>query len=120
MIADAGNADAIVGVSVSIGSSSVANQVIVTVTGTAVYLGRIDADINEMAADDISQARKFTIVDDCIGCGLCVSNCPEVFSLSDEGRFVAIDTFVPAEFLRKARLAKDDCPVGAIKEESAF
>ena len=43
---------------------------------------------------------KFHVNADCIGCGLCVSTCPEVFTMTDEA--AATD-------------AMQTCPVGAIE-----
>lgn len=40
---------------------------------------------------------KYHVNETCIGCGLCASICPEVFSLNDQGVSVAIDTDVPEE-----------------------
>lgn len=42
---------------------------------------------------------KYYVNENCIGCGLCESVCPEVFSLSDEGVAVAISKDVPEEAL---------------------
>ena len=60
---------------------------------------------------------KYYVNDDCIGCGLCAGTCPDVFSMTDEGVAVAIETEVPAEFEAAAAEAKDGCPVGAIEEK---
>ena len=46
---------------------------------------------------------KYVVNDGCIGCGLCEGTCPEVFSMSDAGVAVAIDTDVP-----DAALSRDD------------
>lgn len=59
---------------------------------------------------------KYVVNDGCIGCGLCASTCPEVFSMSDEGVAVAIDEEVAEEYAASAEEAKDGCPVGAIEE----
>ena len=52
----------------------------------------------------------------CIGCGLCEATCPEVFSMSDAGVAVAIESEVLEEVLDTAAEAKEGCPVGAIEE----
>ena len=59
---------------------------------------------------------KYRVNEECIGCGLCVGTCPEVFSMGDDGVAVAIETDVPEEALDSAAEAKDGCPVGAIEE----
>ena len=59
---------------------------------------------------------KYHINEGCIGCGMCAGTCPEVFSMSDDGVAVAIETEVPEEVLDRAAKAKDGCPVGAIEE----
>ena len=59
---------------------------------------------------------KYIVNDTCIGCGLCEGTCPEVFSMTDAGVAVAIDTDVPDDALDTAAEAKDGCPVGAIEE----
>lgn len=59
---------------------------------------------------------RYHVNDGCIGCGLCAGTCPEVFSMSDEGVAVAIDSEVPEGALDSAAEAMDGCPVGAIEE----
>lgn len=59
---------------------------------------------------------KYIVNEGCIGCGLCEATCPEVFSMSDAGVAVAIESEVPEEVLAAAAEAKEGCPVGAIEE----
>ena len=59
---------------------------------------------------------KYIVNEGCIGCGLCEATCPEVFSMSDAGVAVAIESGVPEEVLDTAAEAKEGCPVGAIEE----
>ena len=59
---------------------------------------------------------RYHVNDGCIGCGLCAGTCPEVFSMSDEGVAVAIDSEVSEGALDSAAEAMDGCPVGAIEE----
>ncbi len=50
-------------------------------------------------------------LDECIGCGVCVHLCPEVFKLDeDEGKGMVISQ----EVNDCAREAADSCPVSAI------
>jgi ferredoxin len=51
----------------------------------------------------------------CIGCGLCVSDCPEVFSMNDDNIAQTIASMVPAELKDACRQAAQNCPVEAIK-----
>jgi ferredoxin len=57
-------------------------------------------------------------VDDqrCRGHGVCVTLCPEVFELTDDGYAEAIESDVPAEFEPVTREAIDSCPEQAIAE----
>lgn len=59
---------------------------------------------------------KYRVNDACIGCGLCASTCPEVFSMTDGNIAVAIKEEVPDECLGSAEEAKNGCPVSAIEE----
>jgi ferredoxin len=51
------------------------------------------------------------VTDDCIGCGLCASICPDVFELKG-GRSHPKDPKSKAKCVKEAA---DSCPVGAIK-----
>lgn len=52
--------------------------------------------------------------DTCIGCGLCVSICPEVFKMEDD-KAAVIAQVVPKDAEGTCKNAADDCPVTAIK-----
>lgn len=51
--------------------------------------------------------------DTCIGCGLCVSTCPEVFQMEGD-KAVTIVSVVPKGAEDTCRKATDECPVTAI------
>lgn len=53
------------------------------------------------------------IPDVCIGCGLCVSTCPEVFRMEDD-KAVAYVAPVPEDVKARCQQATDECPVTAI------
>lgn len=55
--------------------------------------------------------------ENCIGCGLCASTCPEIFSMTEDGVAKASAGPVPAEFCASCQLAMDECPVSAIERE---
>ncbi len=57
-------------------------------------------------------------VDDqrCRGHGMCLTLCSDVFSLTDDGYAVAIDSEVPTEFEADVREAIECCPEQAIEE----
>ena len=59
---------------------------------------------------------KYYVNENCIGCGLCVNICPEVFTMADTGKSVAIESEVPVEYLEEAANAAHGCPVDAIEE----
>jgi ferredoxin len=52
----------------------------------------------------------------CIGCGACVSICPEVFSFNDEGYSEAVKDNVSDEHKEKVKEAIESCPTEAILE----
>ena len=51
--------------------------------------------------------------DICIGCGLCVNVCPEVFKMEDD-KAVAYVAIVPKGLEENCQKACDECPVTAI------
>lgn len=52
----------------------------------------------------------------CIGCGLCVSFCPEVFELKDEGKSSVKDGVDFEKNKDCIQNAKESCPAGAIED----
>lgn len=59
---------------------------------------------------------KYKVNENCIGCGLCESICPEVFHMTDAGVAEAVKEDVPAATEPMAAEAKESCPVEAIEE----
>ncbi len=58
---------------------------------------------------------KVTVDDQrCRGHGVCVTLCPEVFSLTEDGYAVAIESVVPTDFEAATQEAIDCCPEQAI------
>jgi len=51
--------------------------------------------------------------DTCIGCGLCVSTCPEVFNMEGDKAVVTV-AVVPKAAEETCKRACDDCPITAI------
>lgn len=49
----------------------------------------------------------------CIGCGLCVQTCPEVFKMEGDKAIVYV-AIVPPESEENCKKATDECPVTAI------
>ncbi|HIV87654.1 MAG TPA: ferredoxin [Candidatus Pygmaiobacter gallistercoris] len=58
---------------------------------------------------------KARVNESCIGCGLCVTTCPQVFEMTDEGVARAVVGELPAEEVGAALDAQSGCPVGAIE-----
>ncbi|MDV3127825.1 ferredoxin [Mycobacterium sp. 21AC1] len=54
--------------------------------------------------------------DRCAGHGMCLTLCPEVFTMSDDGWSVADPDPVAAELEQAAREAVENCPERAISE----
>ncbi|WP_446898251.1 ferredoxin [Clostridium sp. LBM24168] len=53
----------------------------------------------------------------CIGCGMCPSACPEVFTMEDDGKAGTLVSEVPGTSEDSAEDARDGCPVSAISIE---
>ena len=54
--------------------------------------------------------------ENCIGCGLCNSICPEVFTMTDEGVATAKNE-IATDLEDSVHKAADSCPVDAIEVE---
>ena len=52
--------------------------------------------------------------DTCIGCGICMSMCPDVFHSDDDGKACTKDEEVAKDLEDGATEARDSCPVDAI------
>lgn len=61
--------------------------------------------------------KAFVDKDTCIGCGLCPSVAPDVFSMDDDGKAVAISEELKEDLIDGAKEAEDSCPVNAITVE---
>jgi ferredoxin len=53
----------------------------------------------------------------CIGCGYCVSVCPEVFKLGEDGKSKVKEEVDFEKNKDCIKEAKESCPAGAIEEE---
>ena len=54
--------------------------------------------------------------ENCIGCGLCNSICPQVFTMTDEG-VATVSSDISEEQEGLVQEAADSCPVDAIEVE---
>lgn len=50
----------------------------------------------------------------CIGCGLCVGLCPEVFAMGEDGNAEVITERILPGAAASCRRAEEECPVEAI------
>ncbi|MHC1719916.1 MAG: ferredoxin [Clostridiaceae bacterium] len=55
--------------------------------------------------------------DGCIGCSICVSVCPSVFEMSDDGKAEVIVDMIPADSESCTKEAAEGCPVSVITLE---
>ncbi len=55
--------------------------------------------------------------DTCIGCGMCIDICPEIFKYNDEDKSESILEEIPDNLKSKANEAAEICPVEAINLE---
>jgi ferredoxin len=53
----------------------------------------------------------------CIGCGMCVSSCEEVFQFDDDNQAKVIQNPVEDDNIEMATAAMEGCPTSAIEEE---
>ncbi len=58
----------------------------------------------------------FVNEDLCIGCGLCVDTCPDIFEIVDDKSIVRVSE-VPKTYEDLVKEARDNCPVDAISIE---
>lgn len=50
----------------------------------------------------------------CIGCGICVEICPEIFELDPQGLSESMLTEVSSYYISDAKEAANSCPTNAI------
>ena len=50
----------------------------------------------------------------CIGCTLCATVCPDVFSMAKDGKAQVEVTPIPDTMIDKTVAARDNCPVSVI------
>ena len=51
--------------------------------------------------------------EDCVGCGLCVDDCPDVFEMSEDVAVVKVEE-VPENLVNAVKEAAENCPVDVI------
>ena len=51
--------------------------------------------------------------EDCVGCGLCVDDCPDVFEMQEDVAAVKVEE-VPEKLVNTVKEAAENCPVDAI------
>lgn len=59
---------------------------------------------------------KYFVNETCIGCGVCVDICPDIFFMGDGGVAVARDVEVPEDLLDSAKEAQEECPSESIEK----
>jgi ferredoxin len=53
--------------------------------------------------------------DNCTGCGLCASICPDAFDMGNEGKAVPRHKAIPSWLEQDYEIAAENCPEYAIK-----
>ena len=51
--------------------------------------------------------------EDCVGCGLCVDDCPDIFEMQEDVAAVKVEE-VPENLVNAVKEAAENCPVDAI------
>ena len=58
--------------------------------------------------------RAYVDKDNCVACKQCVSVCPSVYFMDNDGKATAINDNIPENEKNKATRGRDECPVSAI------
>ena len=53
--------------------------------------------------------------DECIGCGVCMQVCPEIFGLDEESGKVVLLNYEQSDNIDLVKEAVDSCPIGCVK-----
>lgn len=56
----------------------------------------------------------FVEKDTCLGCGICPGICPEIFTMDEDGKAMALSKEITEELIESAKEAEMQCPVSAI------
>ena len=56
--------------------------------------------------------------DKCLGCGMCVGICPDVYDFDDDGLATSNNDNINDENIEEVKEAINSCPVGAIEKEN--
>lgn len=59
---------------------------------------------------------KYHVNENCISCGMCVTVCPEVFEMGEDGFAKATEGDIDGALEEGAREAMEGCPVDAIEQ----
>ena len=77
-------------------------------------LGIITTNYLNLATQEVDM--KATVNEDCIGCGMCIEVCPEVFEINSDGLSHVVGD--PDNCSDKTLQAAEICPVNAIEVHS--
>ncbi len=70
----------------------------------------------EWGGEEVSDVKVKIDREGCISCGLCVSTCPEVFQIADDGRAEVVGE-ITADNAAAVQEAAENCPVNVIEIE---